>query len=46
MHALHACAHILATSLWSACSMHSSMHIRHIAMHASSIAVMDAGVMP
>lgn len=26
--------------------MQSSMHIRHIAMQASSIAVIDAGVMP
>ena len=26
--------------------MHSSMHIRHIAMQASSIAIMVAGVMP
>jgi len=34
------------TSLSSACSMHSSMHIWHIAMHASSIAIIAAGVMP
>jgi len=46
MHALHASAHILQTGLWSACSMHSSMHIWHIAMQASSIATMTAGVMP
>ena len=46
MHALHDCAHILQTSLWSACSMHSSMHVWHIAMHASSMAIIDAGVMP
>jgi hypothetical protein len=46
MHALHDWAHILQTSLMSACSMHLSMHIWHIAMHASSIDIMTAGVMP
>jgi methionine-rich copper-binding protein CopC len=34
------------TSLISACFMHSSMHALHIAMHASSIADMDAMSMP
>lgn len=34
------------TSLVSAWSMHSSMHIWHIAMQASSIAIMTAGVIP
>ena len=46
MHALQACAHILHTALMSAWSMHSSMQVWHIAMHASSIAIMLAGVMP
>lgn len=46
MQAWHACAHILQTSLSSACSMHSSMHVWHMAMHASSMAIIDAGVMP
>lgn len=46
MHALHACAHIRQTSLWSACAMHSSMHCWHMAMQASSIAVIVAGVIP
>ncbi len=36
----------MQTSLWSACSMHSSMQTWHIAMHASSIAIIAAGVMP
>ena len=36
----------LADLAMSACSMHSSMHIWHIAMHASSIDIMTAGVMP
>ncbi|TQK19316.1 hypothetical protein FBY40_1814 [Microbacterium sp. SLBN-154] len=34
------------TSLMSACRMHSSMQSWHIAMHASSIDTMTAGVMP
>ena len=34
------------TSLWSACSMHSVMHCWHIAMQASSIAIIDAAVIP
>lgn len=46
MHAWHDWAHILQTSLWSACSMHSSMQVWHMAMHASSIAIIDAGVIP
>jgi len=46
MHALHDCAHMRHTSLWSACSMHSSMHCWHMAMHASSMATMVAGVIP
>ena len=46
MHALHDCAHILQTSLISACSMHSSMQTWHIAMQASSIAIIAAGVIP
>lgn len=46
MHALHDCAHMRHTSLWSACSMHSSMHCWHMAMHASSMAIIVAGVMP
>ena len=46
MHAVQASAHILQTGLMSACAMHSSMHIWHIAMHASSMAIMTAGVMP
>jgi hypothetical protein len=46
MHALQACAHIRQTSLLFACSMHSSMHIWHIAMQASSIDIMTAGVIP
>ncbi len=46
MHALQDWAHILQTSLMSACAMHSSMHIWHIAMHASSIDIMTAGVAP
>lgn len=34
------------TSLCAACSMHSSMQVWHIAMQASSIAIIDAGVIP
>ena len=34
------------TSLISACDMHSSMHVLHIAMHASSIAIMLAMSIP
>lgn len=45
MHAWHAWAHMRHTSLMSACVMHSSMHARHIAMQASSIAIMlDASI--
>lgn len=46
MHALHASAHIAQTGLMSACSMHSSMQTWHIAMQASSIDIIAAGVMP
>lgn len=46
MHAWHACAHIRQTSLSSACIMHMSMQFWHIAMQASSIAIIDAGVIP
>ena len=46
MHALQDWAHILQTSLMSACFMHSSMATWHIAMHASSIDIIAAGVMP
>lgn len=46
MHAWHACAHIRQTSLCSACAMQSSVHARHMAMQASSMAISDAGVMP
>jgi len=42
--ALHACAHMRHTS--SSISMQASMHIWHIATHASSMAIMTAGVMP
>ncbi|WP_295014818.1 hypothetical protein, partial [uncultured Microbacterium sp.] len=46
MHALQEAAHIRQTSLISACGMHMSKHIWHIAMHASSIDIMTAGVIP
>ncbi|WP_460005071.1 hypothetical protein [Microbacterium xylanilyticum] len=46
MHALHAAAHIRHTSLWASCCMHMSMQSWHIAMQASSIDIMTAGVMP
>lgn len=46
MQAWQDCAHILQTSLWSAWALHSSMHVRHMAMQASSMAIIDAGVMP
>lgn len=36
----------MQTSLESACAMHSSMHIWHIAMQASSIDIIAVGVMP
>ncbi len=36
----------MQTSLSSACSMHSSMQTWHIAMQASSIDIIAAGVMP
>lgn len=45
MQAWHDCAHIMQTAS-PVCSMHSSMHIWHIAMHASSMATMTAGVIP
>ena len=34
------------TSLCSACCMHSSMHMRHMAMQASSIDIITGAVMP
>ncbi len=46
MQARHACAHMRHTSLISACGRHMSSHVSHIAMQASSIAIIDAGVMP
>jgi hypothetical protein len=46
MHALQDCAHILQTSLSSACAMHSSMHIWHVAIVASSIDTVTSRVMP
>jgi hypothetical protein len=46
MHALHAAAHIRHTSLCPSCFMHMSMQSWHIAMHASSIDIITAGVIP
>lgn len=46
MHARHAWAHMRHTSLISACGRHMSSHVAHIAMQASNIAIIDAGVMP
>lgn len=46
MQARHDAAHMRHTSLSAACSAHASMHARHISMQASSIAIIDAGVMP
>ena len=46
MHALHAAAHIRHTSLCASCFMHMSMQSWHIAMHASSIDIITAGVIP
>jgi len=46
MHALHAAAHIRQTSLCASCCMHMSMQSWHIAMQASSIDIMTAGVIP
>ncbi|MGN8027926.1 hypothetical protein [Microbacterium sp. 22242] len=46
MHALQAAAHIRQTSLWFSCGMHMSMQSWHIAMQASSIDIITAGVMP
>lgn|GEM_PF-6440290 len=46
MQALHAAAHIRHTSLWASCFMHMSMQSWHIAMQASSIDIMTAGVIP
>lgn len=45
-HARQESAHIVQTGLSSAWDRHSSSHIWHTAMHASSIAVIDAGVIP
>lgn len=46
MHAWHDFAHIMHTASSGPQSMHMSMQVWHIAMHASSIDIMDAGVMP
>jgi hypothetical protein len=46
MQARHDWAHIRHTALSCACSMHSSMQTWHIAMQASSIAIIAAGVIP
>ncbi len=46
MHALQAAAHIRQTSLCPSCFMHMSMQSWHIAMHASSIDIITAGVIP
>jgi hypothetical protein len=46
MHALQESAHILQTALASAWVMHSSMHTWHMAMQASSIAIIDVRSMP
>lgn len=46
MHALQAAAHIRQTSLCASCFMHMSMQSWHIAMQASSIDIITAGVIP
>jgi predicted DNA-binding protein (MmcQ/YjbR family) len=46
MHASQAIAHMRQVSLISACERHSVMHAVHIAMQASSMAIMLIGSMP
>ena len=45
MHASQALMHIWQISL-SVCGRHASTHAWHIAMHASSMRIIAAGVMP